>query len=487
MSWNEKTTRERVRKAWDASAKVEVKPLVKEASFDSVSLHTAYAVHGVHVYLDIPNALALVGKDTERDHAKLLRFLHILMRVAHLVFQRTDAIKVDLQNTRLHFVVYKPYDSEAARVRAAVAIAAVLSDALLAGNALHGELADARAVIGIESGVSLAVRNGTRGDREPLFLGNPANHAAKLTGRKAAGIYLGGVARAALGAGYQASDVGAVPLTAPQIEACVSAAKLAVTRDTVSRAWDEERKQHAIADFQFSRFTPPLAGFALDELTPKNSKRQALVVLYADIDGFTKYVADAITGGRGAVAVRVLHVIRKELRDVLNEMGGLKVRYIGDCVQGVIAEGTAHTTDAEGSVLTAVMCAGAMRSAFHVIREELTAAAGLGLQIGLELGDTSLSRVGVQGSRDRCTVGEATLDAERAQGGCNGDETAIGTAAHAAGPQVVRDAFGPTRKSREIDYDRLAARLDRAKSEAAPRYGAGPSIPNPVRPRAFCR
>lgn len=486
MSWTENTTRDRVKKAWDASSGVVVKPLVKEASFDNLSLQTAYSVDGVHVYLDIPNALTLVGDDTEGNHAKLLRFLHILVRVSHLVFQRTDAIKVDLQNTRLHFVLYKPYDSETARVQGAIAIAALLRDALLAGNALHGELPDARVLVGVESGVALAVRNGTRGDREPLFLGNPANHAAKLTaGAKAAGIYVGAVARAALGADFATGDVANTALTAAQIETCAKAANLTVTKDVVSQAWDDERKQHPISSFQFSRITPPLAGFDLEQLSPANTKRQELVVMYGDIDGFTKYVAEAIAAGRGAEAVRVLHVIRKELRDVLNDFDGRKIRYIGDCVQGVAVRGTAQTTDLEASVLEAVMCAAAMRSAFGVIQSVVPAASVLGLQIGLELGATSLSRIGVQGSRDRCVVGKATLEAERAQAACGAAETGIGPATYAAGPQLVRDAFGAGRRSSEIDYDRMAARVDRANNASAARYGAGPAVPNPVRPRAF--
>lgn len=486
VSWNANTTRERVKKSWTAFSGVNVRPLVREVSLDNLPLETAYEVDGVHVYLDLPNALTLLGDDGERAHARLLRFLHILMRVAHLLFQRTDAVKVDLQSTRLHFVVFKPYDSAAARVRAAVAIAALLRDALLTGNALHGELSDARVVVGIESGKALAVRNGTRGDREPLFLGNPANHAAKLTGAKAAGIYLGAVARAILGAGFAAVDPSTSPLSAEQIEACSKETKLAVTTETVSRAWDEERKDHPVSTFEFSRITPPLSGFDLDQLSPSNTKRQELVVMYGDIDGFTKYVSDAIATGRGAAAVRVLHVIRKELRDVLNDFGGKKLRYIGDCIQGLVANGTAFTTDAEATVLEAVMCAGAMRSAFSVIRAEVPDATSLGLQIGLELGPVAVTRLGVQGSRDRCVIGTASTQAECAQAGCKGNETAIGPAAYDAGPQLVRDAFGVTRKSSEIEFDRLATRLERVGSASASRYGAGPSIPNAVRPRAYC-
>lgn len=488
MAWNENATRTRVRDAWKKSENVEIKPLVRETSLENIPLQTAYMVDGVHVYLDIPNARALLGDDGEQSQAKFLRFLHVLMRVSHLVFQRTDAIKIDLQSTRLHFVVYKPYDSEASRVQAAVAIAALLRDALLDGNALHAELPDARAVIGIESGKALAVRNGTRGDREPLFLGNPANHAAKLTGvDKAAGLYLGHVARAALGSSYAVEDPSKTPLTGAQIEACAKAAALGVTREALAKAWDEERKKTPVAEFQFSRFAPPLAGFDLDQLSPANSKRQDLVVLYADIDGFTRYVAAELAAGRGAEAVRVLHVIRKELRDILNDFGGKKVRYVGDCVHGLEVEGTSQTTDAEASVTTTVTCAASMRSAFAVIKSEIAASRSLELQVGLELGPTAVTRVGVAGSRDRCTAGKATLEAERSQGECRGGETAIGPTAYAAASATIREAFGPARKSTEIDYDRIVARLERAKRGDGHRYQTGPAQADATRPRAHNR
>jgi class 3 adenylate cyclase len=486
MAWNEEAARERIKESWAASEGVVVKPLVKEVSLDNLSLQCAYDVDGVHVYVDIPNALTLVGDDAERDHKKALRFIHIMSRVAHLVFQRTDAVKIDIQNTRIHFVLYKPYDSERVRVQCAVAIADVIRVALLAGNALHEELPDARVVVGIESGRALAVRNGTRSEREPLFLGDPANQAAKLTGaEKAAGIYLGSKARSVLGSSFSVADPSS-SLTAAQVAECALAAKLGISIEDMTKAWADEIKKTPISEFSFSRWTPPLSNAALDELSPANSRRQEMVVIYADVDGFTAYVAKAIANGTEKTAVRVLHVIRKEMRDVLNDFKVKKIRYIGDCVQGIAAEGTAHTTDEEKTVSTAALAAAAMRSSFELIRTEL-GVAELGIQIGFEIGATAASRVGVQGSRDRIVISEASLTAEREQRRCSASETAIGRTAYDAAPQAIREAFGPTRKSAEIDYPRLCARLNRSGSSSASDHGSGPAFPQGVRPRAHAR
>lgn len=487
MAWNEETARTRIKESWAASEGVVVKPLLKETSLDNLSLQDAYDVDGVHVYVDVPNAFTLVGDDAERDHKKVLRFIHIMARVAHLVLQKTDAVKVDIQNTRIHFVLYKPYDSESIRVQTAVAIADIIRGALLAGNALHAELPDARVVVGIESGHALVVRNGTRSEREPLFLGNPANDAAKLTGSdKAAGLYLGSKARSALGSTFAVADPATSPLTAAQITACADTAKLNVSIDDVTKAWADEVKKTPISEFSFSRWTPPLSNAAVDELSPANSRRQDMVVIYADVDGFTAYVAKAIANGKEKTAVRVLHVIRKEMRDVLNDFKGKKIRYIGDCVQGIVAEGTTHNTDEEKSVTTAALAAAAMRSSFELIRAEL-GVQDLGIQIGFEIGVTAASRVGVQGSRDRVVISEASLTAEREQRRCSASETAIGTSAYSAAPQAIREAFGSTRKSSEIDYPRLCSRLNRSGSSSGSGHGSGPAFPQGVRPRAHAR
>src|SRR4030095_635385 len=73
-----------------------------------------------------------------------------------------------------------------------------------------GEDADhpaAKVRIGIDTGKALAVNNGRRGHREPLFLGEPANHAAKrASGGTATGIFLTNRARKAIGLKETASE-----------------------------------------------------------------------------------------------------------------------------------------------------------------------------------------------------------------------------------------------------------------------------------------
>lgn len=462
MSWKRATTETRVRAVKDSLKKVEIRELTREMDLanSDIPLDVAYQVNGAHSYLDIANASDLLDStesESERSHKRFLRYLHILQRVVHTtVLAETDVYKIDFQNSRLHTLIYKPYDDEAKRVVVAVAVADALLRLLAKADDLHGELEDAKIRVGIESGKALAVRNGTRGHRELLFLGNPANQAAKLLTGTNDGIYLGADARAALGSTYKATDPRAAVLTEAQIADCVKRSGLTLDVDAMLKRWKEELKEIALADFVFTRPTPPLSQLKVDSLSPKESRRIEAVALMADIDGFTKFVAERIGTKDAGEAVRILHVLRKELRDILNDFGGCKVRYIGDCLQGVVAEG-AGATDAGKTAETALWCAAAMRDGLDVIHTEFPDSKDLGLAIGLDFGPLSLTRLGVKGSRDRCIAGLAMNGAQVLQEGCKGAETAVSDRAYDAAPAWIRKAFKKPFRSAGLNTAVLSA------------------------------
>src|SRR5690606_30514067 len=151
-----------------------------------------------------------------------------------------------------------------------------------------------------------------------------------------------------------------------------------------------------------------------------------------------------------------------ELDAVLDsDFGGRKVRFIGDCVHGVLAEGTAQTTDAEETMITVTLCAGAMRSSFdlalEVLQDEGIACGDLGLAIGFEFGPIALTRLGMKGSMVRCAVGRSVLGSEEEQLRCSGTQTAIGNVAYDGACESVREIFGETRVRSDLDY---AAAID---------------------------
>jgi len=181
---------------------IEIKEYVRDTDLTNLPGNVAYRVDGVHLYADILNLshmLHVTDVEGETCHRRTLRFLNLHYRAVYRIIQRVDAIFVDFHNQRLHSVVSKPYDAGADRVHKAVAMGQLIMDVL----AQTGEDADhppAKVRIGIDTGKALAVNNGRRGHREPLFLGVPANHAAKRAGGgKFIGIYLTNEARTVIG------------------------------------------------------------------------------------------------------------------------------------------------------------------------------------------------------------------------------------------------------------------------------------------------
>ncbi len=469
---------------------IEIRDYVRDTDLARLPDRVAYRVDGVHLYAEILNLDELLGTtqvEGETCHRRVLRFLNLQYRAAGRILDNEGALLIDFHNQRLHAVVTKPYGDEEGRVHKAVAIAQLLMDVL----AQTGEDADhpaAQVRIGIDTGVALAVNNGRRGHREPLFLGPPANHAAKRAcGGDIAGIYLTNRARSAIELAT-VNDEDASSLTQSEVERSQEAAGLTSTTDAIVKAWRSDLDANPIGKFVFSGHTPPFATLDLESLSAKNSRRQDAATIYADIDGFTDYVGRNISDDECARhVVRALRVLRSELDAVLHvEFKGRKVRFIGDCVHGLLVEGTSQNTDAEVTVSTIVLCAAAMRSSFNLALAKLakagTDASSLGLQVGIELGPTAITRLGARGELIRCSIGRATLAAEAEQGRCGASETALGASAYKSATTPVRELFGSTRKRGGLTYpvalDELAAKKDRtaalAKSAAA---GSGLLMP----------
>lgn len=462
-AWNKDRAKERIDNKIKALPlkDIEIKEYVRDTDLTGLAATVAYRVDGVHLYADILNLndmLHVTEVEGETCHKRTLRFLNLHYRAVHRIINRVDSLLVDFHNQRLHSVFAKPYDDEAKRVHRAVATGQLIIDVL----AQTGEDADhpaAKVRVGIDSGKALAVNNGRRGHREPLFLGEPANRAAKRAGGgKATGIYLTNKARKAIGLPETASEDN-TPLTAAEVEASQKIAKLGTTVEEIVKEWKEDLENNPIGAFEFKGHTPPFATLDIEVLSAKNSRRQDAATVYGDLDGFTAYVGKNIGTDDGAKnVVRALHVLRSELDAVLHEdFKGRKVRFIGDCVHGLLAEGTAQTTDVEETISNMTLCAAGMRSGFDLAINRLKAhgtdATSLGLAVGFEYGPMNVTRLGMKGELIRCSVSRGVIAAEKEQARCGGTETAIGQHAYDKGTNAVRSMFGDTRKRVGLDYD----------------------------------
>lgn len=182
-----------------------------------------------------------------------------------------------------------------------------------------------------------------------------------------------------------------------------------------------------------------------------------LVSLYADLFGFTRYIDDAIGKGEISEAVRALHVMREEFQSVVHDdFGGRKVRFIGDCIHALHAVGDSVETDLAASVVDSAKCAGAIRSSFELSKTALRTVDALGLAVGLEVGLTPISKIGIQGDRSvRVASSKATIVSEAVQKDCGHNETRFGPNAVQHAPLALEDLIGLNGSAGALDYDEV--------------------------------
>ena len=443
----------------------------------SVSPNEAVVTDAVHVYvqlIDYHDAIQGIDRETEAGHRRLLQFMHLHYSATDSVVEQFEAQRVDYHGPRLHSVVPTPTGSlmERERVEKALAMASTLKSVIEGAGASFGQPGlRTRVRIGVDTGKAVAINSGRGAEPEPLFLGNPANYAAKLAEGDEPGIYVSDRVRAVLGQ----LPVGtlsmqrSVSVPTQQLSAYLYAHQKSplgffdarLPDQMVQRAFTKMRADEGLratlgsqAVFQFHQHTPPLRTIEFQSLMPSNSIRMPLVSIFADIDGFTAFVDNAIRTNRVQQLVSNLRVIRGELADVLKlDFDGRKVRFIGDCVHGLIAEGTRYETDERESVATAVRCAGGLRSSFELCQALLPGISELGLAIGLELGTTPVTRLGIRGERSvRCAASKAVSVSEGLQSECDGQQTAIGERALAAASARVSQLF-PGGVADGLDYE----------------------------------
>lgn len=477
MAWSRTRSIERIRKAlqtvpvtgvgvenFDARAKQFRDPLLH------LQQNIAVLVNGAHVYIQLTGyngVLQDVQRESVARNRRALQFLHIHYAACDSIIRDFGAQRVDFHGSRLHAVVVTPAgpENEGVRVARALEMAQAIARMVeVTGERVHrGEFrTDTR--IGIDTGNAIAVNSGRGSEPEPLFLGNPANYAAKLAAGSEPGIYLSDRARQLLGLETLGTlevqrnkvfDVRTISLRAgPSGFRVVSDARIQTLSNEVKNAAEAHFRD---ADFVFHQHTPPLRTIDYSLLMPSNSIHMPMVSVFADIDGFTAYVSHCIATGQVRQLVSNLHAIRYESAATLkHDFNGRKVRFIGDCLHGIIAEGTAYETDDQRSVLSSLHLAAGLRSSFDLCREMLPGMSNLGLAIGVELGATPVTRLGLRGEMSvRCVTSKAVSDSEDLQSKCNGRETMVGQKALAQLPSSWRAQFSASGKITDLNADRL--------------------------------
>ena len=507
MAWSRSRAEARIRKFREAAPEVLVERYEDEYLPRLVRMREAALAAGRGApdnppLFDLPNGAAVLvdtvqvyvrllnyddyrlerGRETAASHANGLAVLHTIYAAADRVVEGAGAQRVDYHGARLHAVVVEPRGraSSGERVAAALELAEGMVElARLGGREFLGvDAPELRFRVGIDLGPCVAINSGRSDEREPLFVGPAANHAAKLAMGDVPGIYFSDRVRGELGlrrvttlADERASAASGVELAVVREAAGVRARVTASARldEWVGDVGEGVAVPLQPSDFSFHQHTPPLRSIDYAQLMPSRSIRMPVAAIFADLDGYTAYVDRCMATGRLGEAVRLLHVLRSELAAVVqSDFGGRKVRFIGDCVLGILAEGTAQEIDVTATVRSAALCSGALRSSFLLAGGIMPEARALGLAIGFETGWTPVSRIGIRGDRSvRVASSLAIRESEACQRACGGRQTRIGREAYAAADLATRSLFGAGRTAQDLDYDDVATELEPRRVSSA--------------------
>lgn len=444
---------------------------------------SAVVVESAHIYAAITNYdeyRLIEGVETEASHERALRLLHLYYTVADRVIGSTEAQRVDFHNGRVHAVILET-NSEGLTENTVSKAFSFVDDLNRAVERANSELAGSEFPLnlrfGIDMGTCVAINNGTGAEQEPMFLGSAANHAAKLAFGSEPGVYASERVRVFLG--YQGlGGMGeALSIEGSEVDRHAQNAKKFrfgldsqtgtlsfaehLVEDMKSSVRKGELPDYSEPSFNFSYKEPPLKTLKYRDLSPSRSIRMDMVSMFADLTGYTKYIDSSVAKDEIHKAVRALYVIRQELQDVVEkDFGGRKVRFIGDCIHALIAEGDRNTVDAKRTVSSAAQCAGGLQSSFEICKSVLDGTDSLGLAIGIELGPTPVSRIGIRGDRAvRIASSVATAMSEKMQRGCDGTGVIFGPKAMQAGPAGLTDLHDNSGFSEGYRYDEVATCL----------------------------
>lgn len=457
MAWDKQRAAARIKQHMARAPKVDPKlsllehrnimkaEALQKSATKSFPNGVALLVEGAHLYGQMMNFNEIVldqdRTETEASHRRILTFLNAYYQVWDSIVDGEDAIRVDFHGPRLHAIVVEPKGKPREQVRKAVALADKLNEAMRQIAAAYNIPATFR--FGIDHGNCLAMTTGRSHDTDTLFLGRPANHAAKLAAKEkdGPGVHLTDHADSILN--DRPPDPRKTGVAAPQ--RLLEELRKSFTFTSIDAA-TQKVVQAALQrpNFTFVRPTLPLSSVDFDDLVPSRTIRRGMVSLFADIDGYTKFVDNAMREGIEAIrrAVVGIHTIREELNDVLKkDFKGKRVRFIGDCIHGLMAEGQ-EKDDPKGTVQDAVECATAMKSSFKLCTTIVEGLGPLDLAIGIEYGPIPLTRIGHPGEESiRCAAGLAVVVSELQQQGIEGGGFSMGPEAHRHANDNVRKYF----------------------------------------------
>ncbi|MGH7823841.1 MAG: adenylate/guanylate cyclase domain-containing protein [Candidatus Binatia bacterium] len=330
-------------------------------------------------------------------------------------------------------MIYKPYDDEAARARQAVLLAITLNSYVYSVfNDVFGEIWSFESAIGIASGESLIANIGFRGDRELISLGSCANLGAKvINGMDTISIteeiylLLPKELRKFFEKATTVEEVVAYKATSLRWSNQPRLAEyfgVKFNTERLKKKTEEYRDSLSLAEMEISE-----AEVLIDpnQLSERNSKKISAVALYADLDGFTRYVQLAEENEAVISLVRILHMIRSEFHAVVEQdYPGLVLQHQGDRIFAIVhmPSGDSFEKRCANGLNVAI---GIQSSMEHVLNNYLGDRKEIHVAMGVDVGPALVTRLGKKGEREVICLGSKVTSAEQLQLRSQGQEIRV--------------------------------------------------------------
>jgi class 3 adenylate cyclase len=488
MAWTYDVSKTRVEEYVAKPGTIEIEKLKREADLESLLTETTCReIFGSHVYVTVSNFAALASEHAETDrYRRLIQAIHVYQREVNRIVEDKEGVNglsIHFQGQKLHALLYRPIDNAQVLATRATLLQLVLRDFVKAVfNPAFPNFDNFSIAGGADIGDVIGTKNGTRGDRELLFLGNPANRAAKII----AGNGVLRITKAVfaelpkrlqdvcvmIGDGdvYRLS-----PLTSDALDSLLddlreesSALDMTWDREASRERVEEDKRAIPLKEIEYSDATELID---MDTLSVRNNKRVAAASLFADVSGFTKYIAGAETDDAKESALRVFHVIRHEMSCVVrDDYPGVRVQYQGDRVQALYH---VPANDVNAVCDDATSAGAAIQSSLLVVQQLLPEAQGLGMAVGVEYGTTLATKLGTRGQRDRICVGEPVDVAAACEEKSHAGEIGISATVFAALPEHKSELFAfDEAREMYVAEGVTADKVERARkaNSSGPRY-----------------
>jgi class 3 adenylate cyclase len=487
MAWDEERSKQRVKDRDFHDFEVDVQDLRRTMDFRNLGTRDVRRAEGVHLYVDVPGfhgAVVDAGNDKHKQR-KLVRLASVLRKVQRDLMNDDEIGDIQRQTVRLHALAYKPYDPDNgsnAAERATQAVMHAITQNTYVIDVFESVFEEAGfgSAAGLSSGTSLIANIGMTGEREVISLGSCANLAAKVLGTSdtitvTQDVYI--VLPDDLKEQFKKSAV----ISGVQ---SYRAKGLRWSRhpelvDDLGVSWDEDKWRKKTEQY---RDELPLDQIEISEattlidlnlLTERNCKRTAAVAVYADLDGFTRYVQEAEDNEKVVSLIRQFHMIRAEFHSVIgSDYDGLVLQHRGDCILALLhvpCGDDNHHKRCRKAVDIAIALQSSME---YVLNEHLKDRKDIHVAVGLDVGKAFVTRLGKKGRRVGICFGPEVSSAEQLQCAAGAKQIRISAAIY----DQLNDE--DMRRQFALDGDTYVAtgltfpKLDKIREEKAAKAGS---------------